>query len=95
MRISSNYLQLINRILTQEPGKSSNSVKKTTDSAEDRKELSKLVTTLQSEMDRIEAEGGPDRAARLQELAEQIEKGEYQVDSRQLAEAMLKFMGNL
>lgn len=95
MRISSNYLQLINRILTEEPGRSSNSSQKTSDKGEDRKELSQLVTVLHREMDRIEGETGPARAARLQELAEQIEQGKYQVDSNKLAEAMLKFMGNI
>lgn len=92
MRISSNYLQLINRILTEEPGKPSGSAKKAAAKEVDRKELSKLVTGLQQEMEKIEAESGPERAARLKKLAEQIEQGTYLVDSYKLAEAMYRFM---
>ncbi len=95
MRISSNYLQLINRILTEEPGKSPASSKKGASKAEDRKELSKLVTSLQQEMERLESDSSPERAAKLKSLAEQIENGTYYVDSHKLAEAMLKFFGNL
>jgi len=95
VRISSNYLQLINRILTDEPGKPSGSSKKATSGSEDRKELSKLITGLQQEMDRIDAEVSPERAARLQSLAEQIEQGKYDVDSNKLAEAMLKFINKV
>ena len=95
MRISSNYLQLINRILTEEPGKSPSSAKKGAAKSEDRKELSKLVTVLQQEMERLEGKSSPERAAKLQSLAEQIENGTYYVDSQKLAEAMLKYFGNL
>ncbi len=95
MRISANYLQLINRILTEEPGKPSGGSKKAAAREEDRKELSRLVEALQSEMDRIETDSGPEKAARLEKLAEQIENGTYQVDSKKLAEAMLKFFGEI
>ena len=95
MRISSNYVQLINRILTEESGKPSGGSQKTTAKAEDRKELSRLVTALQGEMERIEGESGPEKSAHLKSLAEQIEKGTYKVDSKVLAEAMLKFFGQV
>lgn len=95
MRISTNYIQLINRILTEEPGKSSSEAKKSTSRGEDRKELSGMITGLQQEMERIDVETGPARAARLQSLAEQIEKGTYEVDSQKLAEAMLKYFGQI
>ncbi len=94
MRISSNYLQLINRILTEEPGKPAGGSKKASAGGEDRKELSRLITGLQQEMDRIEGEGATERSARLESLAEQIEQGRYDVDSKKLAEAMLKFINN-
>ncbi len=95
MRISSNYSQLINRILTEEPGKSSSASQKTTSKGEDRKEISQLVTALQQEMDRIEQQTSPERAAKLKSLAEQIERGTYYVDSEKLAESMLKFFGQI
>ncbi len=95
MRISSNYLQLINRILTEEPGKPSGNSQKATSKEEDRKELSKSITGLQQEMERLEEESGPDRAAQLKSLSEKIEQGSYHVDSEKLAEAMLKFMGKI
>ncbi len=92
MRVSSHIQQQIQRILTEEPGKPSSGTKKASAEGEDRKELSKLITGLQKEMDRIEGETGPERAARLEQLAAQIEQGTYDVDSRKLAEAMLKFI---
>ncbi len=95
MRISSNYLQLINRILTEEPGKPSSGSKKASVREEDRKELSQLMSALQKETDRLESETGPERAARLESLAEQIEQGTYQLDSKKLAEAMMKFFGQV
>ncbi|GEM_PF-7081000 len=95
MRISSNYLQLINRILTDQPGKSSGDSQKAKPKGEDSKELSKLLTGLQEEMDRLEEESRPEKAAQLKSLAEKIESGEYHVDSEKLAEAMLKFMGKI
>jgi len=95
MRISSNYLHLINRILTEEPGKASGGSQKARSKGEDRKELSQLLTGLQQEMDRLEEESRPEKAAQLKSLAEKIENGEYHVDSEKLAEAMLKFMGKI
>jgi anti-sigma28 factor (negative regulator of flagellin synthesis) len=95
VRISSNYLQLINRILTEEPGKPSSGSSKASARAEDRKEISHLVTVLQQEMERVEGEAAPDRAARLESLAEQIKQGTYHVESKALAEAMLKFYGKI
>lgn len=95
MRISANYLQLINRILTEEPGKPSSGSKKVASKQEDRKELSQLITVLQQEMDRIDSESGPGRAAKLKDLAERIEQGTYYVDSEKLAEAMFRFLGKI
>ncbi len=95
MRISSNYLQLINRILTEEPGKPSGGSQKTVSKPEDRKELSQLITGLKQEAERLDEEARPERAAKLKSLADKIEKGEYHVDSEKLAEAMLKFMGKI
>ncbi len=95
MRISSNYLQLINRILTEEPGKPSGGSKKASVKAEDRKELSQLITVLQQEMERIDGETGPDRADRIRIIAAQIDQGTYDVDSNKLAEAMLKYFGKV
>ncbi len=95
MRISSNYSQLINRILTEEPGKSKQGAQKSAAGGEDRKEISKLVIALQQEMDRIDAENSPARAAKLKSLAERIENGTYYVDSEKLAESMLKFLGSM
>jgi len=95
VRISSNYIQLINRILTEEPGKPSGGSQKATAKAEDRKELSKLITGLKQEAERLDQESSPERAAKLKNLADKIDKGEYHVDSEKLAEAMLKFMGNI
>lgn len=95
MRISANYLQLINRILTEEPGKPSGSLKKAAEKEADRKELSNMVTTLQSELGRLESEADLEKAARLEKIAQEIEKGTYSVDSKKLAEAMLKFFGTL
>ena len=92
MRISSNYLQLINRILTEEPGKPTGGSKKISARNKDHTELSGLITGLQKELDRIDAEEGPERAARLKSLAGQIEQGTYNVDSKELASAMLKFI---
>ena len=94
MRISSNYLQLINRILTEEPGKPSGGSKKVASREEDRKEISRLVTAMQKEIDRVDGEMAPERAAKLQSLAEQIENGSYHVDSKKLAEAMLKYFNH-
>ncbi len=95
MRISSNYLQLINRILTEEPGKPSGGSKKAAEKEVDRKELSRMVTALQGEMEKIEGEAGTERSARLEKLAEEIKNGTYHVDSKILAEAMLKFFGQI
>ncbi len=95
MRISSNYLQLINRILTEEPGKPSGGSKRAAEKEVDRKELSRMVTALQGEMERIDEEAGMEKAARLEKLAEEIQNGTYQVDSKKLAEAMLKFFGQI
>ncbi len=95
MRISSNYTQLVNRILTEEPGKPSGGSQKTTSRAEDRKELSRLITGLQQEIERLDDQAAPERAAKLKSLAEKIEQGNYHVDSEKLAEAMLKFMGRI
>lgn len=95
MRISNNYLQLINRILTDEPGKPSGGLKKAAAKEADRKELSKMVTALQGELERLESDADLEKAARLEKLALEIEKGTYTVDSKKLAEAMLKFFSQI
>jgi anti-sigma28 factor (negative regulator of flagellin synthesis) len=57
----------------------------------DRLEISAGSEMLKKELSRL-AEADTSRLAKVKELARQVETGEYHVDSRELAEAMLKYM---
>ena len=83
---------LIHRIYKREQVHSKiDQVDKTAFLQEDRLEISTSSEMLKKEFDRLAA---PDafRSAKIERLARQLEDGEYQVDSRKLAAAMLKYM---
>ena len=96
MRIESNYAAMINRLLQGQDAASQTENQREAQegrqSAEgaERQETSRLMDTVQQELERLEQSEDPDRAQRLQSIQEQIQAGEYRVDSRSLAEAMLE-----
>ncbi|NMB35392.1 MAG: flagellar biosynthesis anti-sigma factor FlgM [Firmicutes bacterium] len=57
----------------------------------DRFEISAGSEMLKKEFSRL-AESGASHAAKVEELARRVEDGAYKVNSRKLAEAMLKYM---
>ncbi len=59
--------------------------------SKDRLEISASSEMLKTELSRL-AEPDASRLAKTEELARRVEAGEYRVDSRKLAEAMLKYM---
>lgn len=66
-------------------------VEKTDALSKDRLEISAGSEMLKKEFSRL-AESDASRAAKIEKLAARVEAGEYRVDSRKLAEAMLKYM---
>lgn len=85
-------INLIHKIYKREQLQNkTNQVEKAVASQKDRFEISAGSEMLKKELSRL-AETDASRLARIKELAHQVEAGEYQVDSRELAAAMLKSM---
>lgn len=92
MEIRSLYKLLLNRL--REPGQRMQpplEEKAATSPAApaDRRELSNLMAALR-EAERQDEGNRPADAARLKELQEEIERGNYEIDARKVAEAMLR-----
>lgn len=95
VKINSLYTLLINRFRINEkiqsrPGEQARS---SLSAQSDRSELSRLVAALQ-EAERLEDHQDPLQAARLNQLEDKINTGDYEVDVYKLAEAMLKPPGD-
>ncbi|HHX87563.1 MAG TPA: hypothetical protein GX693_05215 [Firmicutes bacterium] len=95
MKISSLYTLLINRFRINEKiqPRSGEQPCPPLAAQSDRSELSRLVAALQ-EAERLEDHQDPLQAARLNQLEEKINTGDYKVDIYKLAEAMLKPPGD-
>lgn len=85
-------INLIHRIYKREQLHSkTNQVEKADAFQKDRFEISAGSEMLKKELSRL-TEADASRLARIEGLARRVEAGEYQVDSRELAAAMLKYM---
>jgi len=89
VKINSGYLRLVEQIkstvqLNRDPQVD------TADKRGEQKEISNLLSLIQQELTRLEKELAPERAAKLQELAKQIEAQEYNADASRTAAAMLQ-----
>ena len=90
MRISSDYSCSITRLLAQEKTRTAKQGAAAPDGGVEQKEISELVSLLKGELEKLAREAAdPARAALLQALREKIERGEYRVNSQELAKAML------
>ncbi|MEW5785207.1 MAG: flagellar biosynthesis anti-sigma factor FlgM [Bacillota bacterium] len=95
MKVNTDYTQMIRRVLGSEKRQAGENAQAPAPANEDRQEISRAMTALQRELQRIEAESSPARAARLRQLAEEIARGDYRVDDERLAAAMLDFSEKL
>lgn len=85
-------INLIHKVYKREDVRSkADRVEKAGAFSKDRFEISAGSEMLKKELGRP-AESDTSRLARIEELSRRVEKGEYRVDSRKLAEAMLKYM---
>jgi len=94
MKIHSQYAAIINEFLTSEAEKSAgegNSAQSKNNPSGDRKEISGLMSAVQTELEKMdqELENDPGRVERLQSIKEKVEAGNYRVDSHELASKML------
>lgn len=91
MKINSDYFRLINSLLAGEksrPGHRGDSL--APGGGIEQKEISGLAVLVKQELEKLDREADPGRAAYLQELKAKIERGEYRVDPHELAKAMLE-----
>ncbi len=82
-------INLIQKIQKQELDRGRNRPTSNGPAQTDRVEISSSSEALKNELARLEEADMP-RAQRVAELARQIEAGEYKVDSRELADIILK-----
>ncbi len=82
-------ISLINKIHKQEQDRDRTTSASTGSSQKDSVEISSSSETLKKELAKME-ETDLSRAERVAELARQVESGEYKVDSRELADIILK-----
>ena len=93
MKINSQYAAIINKFLASEADKASgegNSPEAKNKTPGDRTEVSRLMGTVQRELENMEQKGDPERTRRLQSITEAVQSGNYRVDSEELASAMLE-----
>lgn len=91
MKVHADYTQIVSRILGSEKQKVNEHARLSAPPAEDRQELSRVMTLLQQELKRIEAEPSPARTERLRQLEAEISRGDYRVDDEALASALLDY----
>ena len=89
MRIGANYTAWLSRVLAEDKSASEASKSAQTQEATERKETSRLMNTVQQELEKIEQNPDSQQAQRLQSLKEDINAGTYRVDTQELATAML------
>ena len=83
-------INMINKIYKKEQLQNRHKPGETTEvSSGDRLEISSKIEILKKEMARLE-EADPARRKKIAELSRRIEAGEYKVDSRELAQIILK-----
>ncbi|HOP68561.1 MAG TPA: flagellar biosynthesis anti-sigma factor FlgM [Bacillota bacterium] len=90
MKVHSDYLYVINRLLQgQKAGRPQRGEKAEPPSGETQ-ELSRLTARIARELKELEQQPDAQRAERLKYLQEQLDKGTYRPDLARVAEAMLR-----
>lgn len=88
MEVRTNYVQLVKRLLASKQ-KGPGNLTGTAPVRHERNEISRFAGRLKIEIEKLSAEPPLLQAARMQELAGQINSGVYKVDTVRLAGAML------